>query len=324
MKHLENCIDRLMQEKTIEHIAVRVGRGDAVLYETYRGANTTTLFDMASVSKIIATTSLALIAMDRGMLKLTDQVGDLTIYQLLTHTIGIGHKALNKEGNTYENVGEYILNIPKDIPVGTDVLYSCPGFILLGKHLEALYGKPLDVLLQEEVAVPLGMKHTCYCPTERTNVVNANPTEEERGIVNDYNCRFLGKIAGNAGVFSCMEDMDRFAQMLLHRGTPIISEKTFDLAAQNHTASMSASRGLGFLYVDERYAQTGGLFPKGSIGHCGHTGQSVFADPVSGLYVIILSDATRTIKQYGDGNYKTGKQMRAALHAAIGKDFSNP
>ena len=322
MKHLETCIDRLMAEKTIEHIAVRVGQGDTVLYDAYRNADAATLFDMASVSKIIATTMLSLIAMDRGMMKLTDHIGDLTVQQLLTHTIGVGHKALNKKGNTYENIGDYILSLPRDIPAGTDVLYSCPAFILLGKHLEALYGKPLDVLLQEEVAVPLGMNRTCYRPIERKNIVNANPTATGLGIVNDYNCRFLGRIAGNAGVFSCMEDMERFMQMLLHQGKPLIRPETLKTAVQNYTIGMSESRGLGFLYVDERYAQAGGLFPNGSFGHCGHTGQSIFIDPESKLYVIILSDATRAVKLYGDGSYETVKQMRADLHAAIKEDLT--
>jgi len=322
MKHLETCIDRLMAEKTIEHIAVRVGQGDTVLYDAYRNADAATLFDMASVSKILATTMLSLIALERGMMKLTDRVGDLTVQQLLTHTIGVGHKALNKKGNTYENIGDYILSLPRDIPAGTDVLYSCPAFILLGKHLEVLYGKPLDVLLQEEVAVPLGMSRTCYRPIERKNIVNANPTAAGLGIVNDYNCRFLGRIAGNAGVFSCMEDMERFMQMLLHQGKPLIRPETLEMAVQNYTIGMSESRGLGFLYVDERYAQAGGLFPNGSFGHCGHTGQSIFIDPASKLYVIILSDATRAVKLFGDGNYETVKQMRADLHAAIKEDLA--
>ena len=94
------------------------------------------------------------------------------------------------------------------------------------------------------------------------------------------------------------------------------------MAAQNHTLGMSESRGLGFLYVDERYAQTGGLFPDGSIGHCGHTGQSVFVDYRSGLYVIILSDATvSTVRKYGKERYNEVMDMRSRLHAAIKQDM---
>ena len=116
--------------------------------------------------------------------------------------------------------------------------------------------------------------------------------------------------------------MTKYIKMMSLGGDPIISRETFELAAQNHTVGMSESRGLGFLYVDERYAQAGGLFSVGSIGHCGHTGQSVFIDRESGLYVIILSDATvSTVKKYGKEKYIEVKQMRADIHAAIRSDL---
>ena len=111
-------------------------------------------------------------------------------------------------------------------------------------------------------------------------------------------------------------------KMLLEDGAPLFSKETLDLAAGNYTEGMSESRGLGFLYVDGRYTQTGGLFPVGSIGHCGHTGQSVFLDRTCGLYVIILSDATvSTVRKYGKEKYTEVKRMREALHAAIRADL---
>jgi CubicO group peptidase (beta-lactamase class C family) len=86
---------------------------------------------------------------------------------------------------------------------------------------------------------------------------------------------------------------------------------------------MDEARGLGYLYVGDRYSQTGGLFPTGSIGHCGHTGQSIFVDPKSGLYVIVLSDATvSTIRKYGKENYNEVMQMRHDIHAAIKADLN--
>ena len=108
MVGLEKIIDENIEKGILEHIAVRVGKGDKVIYDTYRGGvDETTLFDMASVTKIMATTSLTLIALDNGLLKLDDTVDkfyptskSLTIKNLLTHTMGVGHKALNKEGNS--------------------------------------------------------------------------------------------------------------------------------------------------------------------------------------------------------------------------------
>jgi len=243
---------------------------------------------------------------------------------LLTHTMGIGHKPLNKQGNTSENIAEYILQIPCDIPIGSDVLYSCPGFILLGKILEKVFCKPLEIIFDELVCKPLGMCSTCFRPHKKENIVNSNPEVDKCGIVNDYNCQYLGGAVGNAGVFSNIEDMTVYAKFLLQKGYPIISEKTFEKAIENYTATMDESRGLGFLYVDERYSQTGRLFPVGSIGHCGHTGQSVFVDFQSGLYVIILSDATiLTVKKYGGEKYKEVMQMRADIHNAIYDDLAN-
>lgn len=331
MKHLESIIEEYVQNGLVGNMAVRVGVGGEVLYETFRGsAQAHTLFDMASVTKIMATTSLALIAIDRGLLNLDGRVSDfyttekeLTIRNLLTHTIGIGHKKLNREGFTYENIAEKILAIPSDIEIGSGVRYSCPGFILLGKILEKVFSERLDVCFERMVAEPLGLSESSFLPQNRELTVNSNLSEEMRGAVNDYNCRHLGGVAGNAGLFSNILDVTKYVRFLQNKGAPLISDQTFSLAVRNYTAAMSESRGLGFLYIDERYKQNGGLFANGAIGHCGHTGQSVFVDYRTGLYVIILSDATiSTVKKYGKEHYDEVTDMRARLHAAIKCDLS--
>ena len=328
---LENALNELATNGIISHAAVRVGMGDEILCDTFRGdVDENTLFDMASVTKIMATTSLALIALDRGLLKLSDTVDKfyptyklLTIKNLLTHTMGIGYKVLCADGNTYENIAEKILEIPSDIPIGSDVRYSCPGFILLGKILEKVFGRSLNQCFDEMVAQPLGLNNTSFLPNDRAFAVNSNLDDEMRGIVNDNNCRFLGGVAGNAGLFSTLSDVTKYVNFLQHKGAPLFGEKTFDLAVQNYTHGMSESRGLGYLYVDERYEQAGGLFADGAIGHCGHTGQSIFVDYRSGLYVIVLSDATiSTEKKYGKERYGEVIEMRAQLHSAIKQDLS--
>ena len=334
LRHLENCIEKLFAAKTVENIIVRVGRGEDVLYEIKRSSqdrtlSERTLFDMASITKIVATTTLALIAMDRGMLVPDDPVGkfltvpedkqSMTVRHLMTHTMGIGHKNLT---GCYADIADYILGIPSDIPIGTDVRYSCPGFILLGKIVEKLFDCRLNEAFDRHVAHPLGLASTAFLPDRSLDIVNSNRDESMAGLVNDYNCRYLGGVCGNAGLFSNLEDMTVYVKMLLAHGEQLISRGTFDLAASNYTAQMSESRGLGFLYVDERYAQAGGLFRTGSIGHCGHTGQSVFVDTESGLYVIILSDTTiSTVRKYGKEKYSEVMQMRHDIHAAIKEDL---
>lgn len=336
MNNLEKYLDDIIADRSVENIAVRVGRGRGIVYEAYRSASgridENTLFDMASVTKIVVTTSLCLIAIDKGILSLSDKVSEffscpddkkeLTVYNLLTHTMGIGHKSLNLAENTYENIGEYILGIPSDIEIGSDVLYSCPGFILLGKILEKVFSESLDILFEKYIATPLEMNSSSFLPDKSRDIVNSNITPLDKGVVNDYNCRHLGGVAGNAGLFSNVSDMTKYVQMLLNFGVPLFDSKTFDMATKNYTKEMTESRGLGFLYVDERYKQTGKLFGEGSIGHCGHTGQSVFADPDSGLYVIILSDATiSSEKKYGTEVYNEVIKMRENIHNAIKADL---
>lgn len=337
MSKLNERINTILQEGIANNLIIRVGVGDEILMDVLRSneereLTEQTLFDMASVTKIVATTSLALIAINYNLLSIDDPVScffsvpkeknELTVRHLMTHTIGIGHKSMVEWKHGYPSIQDYILSIPADIPIGSNVRYSCPGYILLGRIVEKLLGGSLDRLTKEYVTAPLGMSSTTFLPDRSLDIVNANPTADACGLVNDYNCRHLGGVCGNAGLFSNLSDMTRYAQAMLRRGAPLFSHEVYDAAAKNLTPGMSESRGLGFLYVDERYFQTGGLFPVGSLGHCGHTGQSVFWDPDSGLYVIVLSDATATVgKKYGSGSYERVKQMRADLHAAIREDL---
>lgn len=335
---LNQYLDELLKQGFAHNIAVRVGIKDDILLDVYRSNEQAidgeTLFDMASVTKILATTSLALMAIDKGLLKTSDKVSrffsvpddfkELTVQHLLTHTMGIGHRALNFPQNNYDNIAEFILSLEHN-PVGTKVEYSCPAFILLGKILEKIYGKRLDILFKEKVAEPLNMKLSTFLPDKalRSNMVNSNLDPDLKGVVNDYNCQYLGGVAGNAGVFSCVEDMTKFAKMLISNGYPLISKTTFDDATKNHTEELNQARSLGYLYVDEGYSQTGKLFPNGSFGHCGHTGTSLFVNKESGLYVIILSDATiSAVKKYGKEHYSDVEKMRENIHDLIKKELN--
>lgn len=329
------CLSTYMEQGYINNIAIKCGMGEKS-FEIFRSANgvisSKTLFDMASVTKIMVTTMLSLIAIDKGTLNINDSVSkfyhvpedksSMTIKNLLTHTMGMGYKLLIDSGHTYENIQDYILNIPSDVPIGTETMYSCPGYILLGKILEKLYGNKLDILFKEYIAKPLSMENSDFLPSRDNIFVNNNISDNDIGRVSDYNCGFLGGVSGNAGLFSCMDDVYKFVKMLLNHASPLISKKTFDLSVKNYTPKMKDSRALGFVYVDEKYEQTGNLFSNGAIGHCGHTGQSVFVDYKSGLYAIILSDATVSVeKKCGFDKYDVVKKMRQDIHNAIKKDL---
>lgn len=336
MKNLQSCIERYLNQGYVKNVAIRVGDRNVKFCDLYyynkSPIDNTTMFDMASVTKVMVTTPLAMIAIDKKLINLNDSVSkyfdvshskqNITIENLLTHTMGIGHKALNIGDNNYDNVHNYILSLASDVEIGTEVLYSCPGFILLGKIIEKVFGDTLDNLFMQYISKPLGLKNTCFLPDKYYNFVNSNISENEKGLVNDYNCRFLGGIAGNAGLFSNMNDICRYITMLHNYGEPIISKETFNVAIKNYTSDMSESRCLGFVYVDKKYSQTGKLFSEGSIGHCGHTGQSVFVDLKSGLYTVILSNATISgVKEYGYENYDIVMKMREDIHNAIYEDL---
>ena len=334
--NLNKQIHTLFDTQTVSCLAVKVGLWEEILYESYFGSdgalNCKTLFDMASITKIVSATSLTLLAMQERRLGLSDRVADFfpdcpcastaTIQELLTHRIGLGYLLLPQFCHSPQDAVTYILS---QMPVGGpfDVEYSCPAFILLGKILEQVWQMPLDRAFVELVAKPLGMRMTSYCPDRRQEFVNGNASVLDRGIVADKNCRWLGGVAGNAGVFSNMEDMSRYAQMLLRHGQPLINRRLFDTAIQNHTYGCCQSRGLGFQLADRTAPQAAGLFTDG-FGHCGHTGQSLYLSPTSGLWVLILSDATAMmLRRIPEGSYDEVMKMRTALHCAIRLDLQS-
>jgi len=168
---------------------------------------------------------------------------------------------------------------------------------LLGQLLECLYGQPLNELALQEIFWPLKMKNTSYLPSG-SNIAATEMTDDGlclTGIVHDENARFLGGVSGNAGVFSTMDDLALFMQMLaaegaLPDGSRYLSPATVRLSMQNHTPGMAQARGLGFYLPRQDNGYTGDLFPAETVGHTGFTGTSFTLDPTTGLYVVFLSN----------------------------------
>lgn len=275
----------------------------------------TTLYDMASVSKILSTTMIALRFIAAGKLDLADMLPryfgeenvpedkkSITVFHLMTHTSGYtDHIVLEEVCRTADEIVPYLLSVPLAYPTGTQVLYSCMGFILLGKILEAISGKSLDVLAREEVFDPLGMKATGYHPLNVSVDYSQNTAYTERnhltgdwliGQVHDENCYFMNGVSGNAGVFSNLNDSIRFAEMLAGHGTldgePYLPRCIFDAAIRNYTPGMDENRGLGFHLANGYFSMSGQFFPQKGFGHNGFTGPHIFVDPDSGLYVTLL------------------------------------
>ncbi len=294
------------------------GSGDKILFRRAYGrlgpgerelpADEQTRFDIASLTKPLVTAMLTLRAMESGKLCLWDKLDtfldvpedkrDITVRQLLTHTAGFpAGLHLWRMTDDPARAAELLLSTRLASPPGARVQYCCGGYILLGLLLECLYGQTLKELAVQEVFWPLRMTHTEYLPTGG----NIAPTEMQengtllRGTVHDENARFLGGVAGNAGVFSTADDLALFLQMLaaegrLPDGTRYLSAATVRLALRNHTEGLGQARGLGFYlpWYDDGYA--GDLFPKETAGHTGFTGASVTLDPTTGFYVVLLSN----------------------------------
>lgn len=313
-------IEQGVEEDVFPGVAYAIGNRSRVLVKGFTGSRALypdkkplledTLFDMASLSKVISTTMLALKAVEHGRICLADKLdrffspcydkGDITIKQLMTHTSGIaGHMPLWTKCRSASSVIDVILKAPFVYKTGTQTVYSCLGYILLGNIIEQCFGDRLDVLAQKHIFDVLGMTATRYLPLDGSGsgVDNVAATEyvKERnsyaeGIVHDENAVFLGGVAGNAGVFSNLSDMIKFTTMLSNRGKGYMSERMFELAIQNHTVGMSESRGLGFLLSGVMPSFAGDLFSENSYGHTGFTGTSLIVDEKTGLYCLLLTN----------------------------------
>lgn len=298
--------------------ALAVGIGPKTYRKnTYGDCKETTLFDMASASKILGPTMIAFRFLEEGLLRLYDSVGDffpdapedkkdITILQLMTHTSGIpDHFFVSDLTSDPADAAMAILKYPLEQAPGGDPIYTCMGYILLGKILEQIGGAPLDHLAQKYVFDPLDMNHTGYhpsgdiAPTER----DAETGELLRGVVHDENSRFLGGISANAGVFSDLNDMITFTKMLAcggrrEDGSSYLSPAMFRAALVNRTPnSRGEFRGLGFNLAHSPQNFLGDLMGPRAFGHTGFTGTSIAVDPDTGLWVVLLTNRVCPTRQ---------------------------
>ena len=313
-----NAFDRVhqlirqgLEQNAYPSAALAVGIGPRLfLKETYGNCSEHTLFDMASVSKILSPTMIAFRFLEEGLLRLYDTVGDffpdapddkrsITIEQLMTHTGGFAaHFYLSDYTSDPADAARVILEQPLAQPAGGDPIYSCMGYILLGKILEKAGAAPLDELAREYVFSPLHMQHTTYHPAGDIAPTELDPATGRllQGIVHDENARFLNGIAANAGVFSDLDDMITFTKMLacngrLEDGTAYLSTATLQAALINRTPESAGEfRGLGFNLAGSPRIFLGDLMGPRSFGHTGFTGTSIAVDPDTGLWMVLLTN----------------------------------
>lgn len=304
-----------VQEGIIPSAAVALGRGDrcyalevfgnARVHPSRQPATFDTLYDLASLTKTMATAMVALKLVEQGRLSLYDTLGDwldapadkrsITLKELMTHTGGFPvHILLEKQVSGPAQAAACLLGLPLERPAGQQVVYSCLGYILLGWALERAGGAPLDQLADRLVFRPLGMARTGFRPqggdvaATECDAVTGQPLQ---GLAHDENARFLGGVAGNAGLFSTVGDCARFAAMLSQGGSGFLPAALFACMVANHTPGMAESRGLGFRLADGRPLSCGELVPMGSFGHTGFTGTSLWVDAQTGFYAVLLTNA---------------------------------
>ncbi|MCR4885117.1 MAG: beta-lactamase family protein [Clostridiales bacterium] len=304
------------------HILVKECFGRTNIFEDGSPVNEKTIYDMASLTKLLGPTMIALRLMARGKLEITDTLPmffgaavpkdkqNISIYHLMTHTAGfLPSVRMDKLFTDSERVLPYLLGCPLQYEPGKCVAYSCLGYIVLGKILETLTGKTLDILADEEVFHPLGMLNTCYhplnkkWPTENTAYTEHSSFENEWlvGKVHDENAYLLNGVSGNAGIFSTLEDCIRFARMLANCGKmdelEYLPKNVIMKAMEDQTAWAGNHKGIGFDLSGGWNSICGPFFADMAAGHTGFTGTTLYINPKNGAWVIILSNRVHPTRE---------------------------
>jgi CubicO group peptidase (beta-lactamase class C family) len=261
-----------------------------------------TIYDLASLTKVIATTTMAMILVDEGRLDLEMPVREgVTVRHLLTHSSGLPALApFFKEIRGKEAYLERIQAMDLTYPPGSRSVYSDPGIILLGEILEQVAGQPLETFVRERVLGPLGMKDTMYRPSPEL-LPRIAPTEFDpwrgrlvHGEVHDENTFAMGGIAPHAGLFGTAGDLSRFAQMMLTGG--LVSRETIDLFTRK-AGIPDSDRALGWDTKSAEGSSAGTLLSPSSFGHTGFTGTSMWIDPEQQIYLILLTNRVHPTRE---------------------------
>jgi len=308
-------------------------KGKIVLHEAYgesrrvpdhRPMMKDMIFDLASLTKPVATAASVMALVERGRISMWDRVKtyvpgfvpfrdwlggeseDARIWHLLTHTSGLPSYAEAEEAAkalgrpcTPDALVEYIAALPKENPPGEKFNYSCLGYITLAEIVQKVSGQSIDRFAAENIFKPLGMDSTFYTPDPKifdrivpTLVVDGAPLV---GVVHDPLARLQGGVSGNAGLFSTAGDLAVFGQMLLnggeYRGKRIFSKAAVERMTSVYPRAVFAGRGLGWDLCSDYASNGGDLFGPRSFGHSGYTGTSIWIDPETKTIVIFLTNS---------------------------------
>jgi len=298
-----------------------------------------TIFDLASITKVVATTAVAMLLYDRGSLSLEEPVAAtlpafvslapkhqkawreaVTVGMLLAHSSGLpAYEKLFEFAKTRVELIHAAMTTRLVAAPGERAVYGDIGFILLGELLAKKAGLALNQFARQEIFRPLGMKRTRFSPPQDW-VAQIPPTENDQkfrrrlvqGEVNDENAYVMGGVAGHAGVFAPATDLARFAECMLRRGSPLFGSSTMALFSRRQTSPSGTTRALGWDTPSRPESSSGRLFSLASFGHLGFTGTSLWIDPGRKLSVILLTNRT-----WPDRSSQLIREIRPAVHDAI-------
>lgn len=330
MAKIADLVNEGIAAKELPGAVVVAGRGDEVLYQQVFGQRAVkpssepmtldTIFDLASLTKVVATAPAVMMLVEDGQVRLNDRVskfiegferygkGDITVRHLLTHVSGLRPDLdMSLEFDSYD---EAIERAKEEVPTsrpGERFVYSDINFFLLGEIVHKVSGLPLDRFVRERLFEPLGMRETTFKP-DPSLAPRIAPTEPcsplgwpcdtpdakmLRGVVHDPTARRMQGVAGHAGLFSTAADLSIFCRMLLNHGRYGQARVLSPLTVEKMTGPVAVPggvRGLGW-DIDTGYSSNRGeLLPIGSYGHTGFTGTSIWIDPVTGTWLVFLSN----------------------------------
>ncbi|HJV26755.1 MAG TPA: exo-beta-N-acetylmuramidase NamZ domain-containing protein [Aromatoleum sp.] len=332
---IESAVGREIGAGHLVGAVVLVGNEERVLYrgafgdrlrEPMRAPMTEdTIFDLASLTKPVATATAVMQLVEQGRLELDAPAarywpefaavgkGAITLRQLLMHRSGLRADLDLRPPWSGRDAARRLMLAEKPVAApGARHLYSDINFEVLGEIVERVSGLPLDVYCRKHIFAPLGMADTAFAPVDRARVA---PTEgPSAGVVHDPTAARMGGIAGHAGVFSTAADLARFARMMLAGGVldgvRVLRPESVEAMTQPQSQDLEHPRGLGWGLVAPFAANRLALPPLGAYGHTGFTGTAMWIDPVSGIYVIVLSSR---LYPNGRGNAEPLRQRVATV-----------
>jgi CubicO group peptidase (beta-lactamase class C family) len=341
LRRIDELLENEVNEGRLPGAVYAIGIGKDVLHQNVVGyaerlhgvvrpMQMDTIFDLASLTKVVSTLPSILLLIDEGHIRLNDPVGlfipefsngaksSVTVKHLLTHSSGlISHRQYHELCTSRDELLQMVKSESLDVPPNTRVVYSDLGFILLSEIVEAISGKRIDQFAMENVFRPLQMSRTEYCPDESLRPMIA-ATEEFQdmgvkvGVVHDENTYTMGGVSGHAGLFAPLSDLITYVQMWLEPGSSLLSPAVRNIAVQCHTAHLDGRRGLGWTCRYDAYDHMGDMWPETSVGHTGFTGTSVALDPKSKLWTILLTNDVH----YGREN-RTIVRLRSRVHNLV-------